>query len=172
MRAGCEARAVVGSRALAYGASLIIGLFIVWVLAAFGVGWPPAVMLGLGAVCAALAMLVAWRIGALGRDGAWTDAPLRMMRAILALPNGLMSAFGVAAAAFGVRRGKPGLVRLKLEPGSVDNLDRVIEALSAQPGLIAVDADAGSALLHAHNEDGVRIDSLKARERAAAGRAP
>lgn len=157
---------------MAYGASLIIGLFIVWVLAAFGVGWPPATMLGLGAACAALALLVAWRIDALGRDGAWSDAPLRIVRAVIALPTGLMSAFGVAAAAFGVRRGKPGLVRLKLEPGSADNLDRVIEALSAQPGLVAVDADAGSALLHAHNEDGVRLERLKALERAAAGRAP
>lgn len=157
---------------MAYGASLIIGLFIVWVLAAFGVGWPPAVMLALGAACAALGTLVAWRIGALGREGAWSDAPLRAARAILALPTGLISAFGVAAAALGVRRGKPGLVRLKLEPGSADALDRVIEALSAQPGLIAVDADAGSVLLHAHNEDGVRIERLKAVERAAAGRAP
>lgn len=155
---------------MAYGASLIIGLFVVWVLAAFGAGWPPAVMLGLGAACAALAALLAWRIGGLGREGAWTDAPLRLVRAVIALPAGAMAAFGVAASAFGVRRGKPGLVRLKLEPGAADNLDRVIEALSAQPGLVALDADAGSALLHAHNEDGVRIDTLKAR--AAAGRAP
>ena len=155
---------------MAYGASLFIGLFVVWVLAAFG-AWPPAVMLGVGAGAALLATVIAWRCGAFDREGGLADAPARMARAVMRAPAGLMAAFGIVASALGVRRAKPGLVRLKLEANSADSLDRLIEALSAQPGLIAVDADAGSALLHAHNEDGVSIARLKALERAVAGRA-
>jgi multisubunit Na+/H+ antiporter MnhE subunit len=154
---------------VAYGASLIIGLFIVWVLAAFGGGWPPAIMLGLGASAALLAGVVAARGGAFDREGAWTDAPARIARAVARFPGGLIAAFGVAATAMGARRARPGFVRLKLQGASGADLARVIETLSAQPGLVAVDADAGSALLHALHEEAVSIDALKALERSAAG---
>ncbi|MDZ4777512.1 MAG: Na+/H+ antiporter subunit E [Alphaproteobacteria bacterium] len=152
------------------GVSLIVALFVIWIAAAAG-GWPAPVTLGLGAAAVAIAGGVAARIGAFDRETArgYARSVTTFAYALARWPKGLASAFAVVASACGVRRARAGYVRLKLETGNHNALADVIEALSAKPGVIVVDADAGSVLAHAFDEEAVDVAQLKTIERRAAG---
>jgi len=153
-----------------YGAGIIIGVLAVWVCAAFGGGWPPGVMLVLGAAVAALVALAAARMGALDREGArlYLRSGQALANALLRWPGNMLAAFGVVSGG----AARTGFVRLKLRPADDAGLAAVIETLSARPGILVVDADAGSLLAHAMNENAVDVDALKAVETRALGRSP
>lgn len=152
---------------MTYGAGLIIGVLAVWVCAAFGGGWPPGVMLALGAVSAVLVALSAARMGALDREGArlYTRSGLSFATALTRWPGDMLAALGV----IGGGAAQSGFVRLKLRPTDDAGLATVIETLSARPGVLVVDADAGSLLAHAMNENAVDVEALKALEGRALG---
>jgi multisubunit Na+/H+ antiporter MnhE subunit len=156
---------------VAHGAGLFIGFFVVWACATLAGAWPPVITLSLGAAAALVATAAAARMGALDREGArhFTRAVIAFGVSLLRLPAAAFSALGVIAAAFGFRRPRPGYVRLKLRPHDGAALGGVVETLSAAPGLIVVDADAGSLLAHALDEEAVDIAALKSLERHAAG---
>ncbi len=156
---------------MAHGAVLFIGFFVVWACATLGGAWPPAVTLGAGAAAAAFVTALAARMGALDREGArhFARAAMSFARSVPRWPSMFLSALGVMGAAIGVRRVRPGYVRLKLRPHDSAGLAAVVEALSAAPGLLVVDADAGSLLAHALDEDAVDVATLKALERNADG---
>jgi multisubunit Na+/H+ antiporter MnhE subunit len=150
--------------------SLIVTLFAIWIAAAAAGGWPAPVTVGLGAAAVALAALVAARTGAFDREGlrGYARAATTFAYALARWPAGMASSFSVAASAFGVRAHKPGYVRLKLSADDAALAD-VVEALSATPGLVVVDADNGSVLAHAFDEESVDVDRLKKIERRAGG---
>ena len=152
------------------GVSLIVTLFAIWIAAAAAGGWPAPVTIGLGVAAVALAALVAARTGAFDREGLRGHARVAttFAYALARWPAGLASSFAVAASAFGVRAQRSGYVRLKLSADEGALAD-VVEALSATPGLVVVDADNGSVLAHAFDEGRVDVDRLKTIERRAAG---
>jgi hypothetical protein len=145
-------------------------LFVIWIAAALG-GWPAPMTLGLGAVAVAIIALLAARMGAFDRESlrGYGRSATTFAYALARWPRGLASAFAIVASAFGVRRQRAGYVRLKLESGKEAALADVVEALSATAGVIAVDADVGSVLAHAFDEDAVDVAQLKIIERRAAG---
>lgn len=156
---------------MAHGAGLFIGFFVVWACATLAGGWPPAITLGLGAFASILVVAMAGRMGGLDREGArhFTRAVAVFTLSVSRWPSSFLSALGVVATVVGVRRARAGYVRLKLSPHDGVGLAAVVEALSATPNLLAVDADAGSILAHALNEDAVDVARLKSLERRAAG---
>ncbi|KAF0171975.1 MAG: Na+/H+ antiporter subunit E [Hyphomonadaceae bacterium] len=156
---------------MAHGAGLFIGFFVVWACATLAGAWPPEITLGLGAATAALVTVFAARMVVFDREAArhFTRAAMSLALSVSRWPSALLSALGVLAAAFGLRRARSGFVRLKLSPHDGAGLAAVVEALSAAPGLLVVDADAGSLLAHALDEDAVEVATLKALERAADG---
>lgn len=158
-----------GSSRVANGASLLVGLFTVWALAAFGGAWPPAVMIALGAVAGIVTVWLAARMGVLEAPGAWLHAPSTLAMSMARLPGALFDAAGVALAALGGRRRRAGFVRIKWQAPGDARLAEAVEAVGARPGLVVVDADGGSALVHALDEEGVDIEALKAVERRVRG---
>jgi multisubunit Na+/H+ antiporter MnhE subunit len=156
---------------VAHGAGLFIGFFVIWACATLAGAWSPAITLGLGAATALTVTVAAARMGVLDREGArhFARALLAFAVSVTRWPSACLSAFGVMAAAFGLRRARSGFVRLKLRPHDGAGLAGVVETMSAAPGLVVVDADAGSLLAHALDEDAVDIATLKSLERHAAG---
>lgn len=156
---------------MAHGAGLFIGLFVIWACATLAGAWSPAITLGLGAAAASLVAVAAARMGALDREGArhFTRAAAAFALSVSRWPSALLSTLGVVATVLGAKRARPGYVRLKLQLHDGAGLASVVEALSAAPNLVVVDADAGSVLAHALNEDAVDVAKLKSLERRAAG---
>jgi len=155
--------------------SLIVGMFVIWIAAAAAGGWPAPVTLGTGALAIAGGALVAWRIGAFDREGlrGYARGATTLAYALPRFPAHLVSAFTVVSGAFGFHSARAGYVRMKLEPGGEDALGDVVGAVSAAPGALVVDADAGSVLVHAFDEATADVVALKlAERRAAGGRAP
>jgi hypothetical protein len=76
-------------------------------------------------------------------------------------PARFLAATSVAASALGVRRPRAGLVRVTLRADDDHALGRVIEALGARADLVVVDADAGSILAHAHDEESADVETLR-----------
>lgn len=151
--------------------SLIVALFAIWIAAAAAGGWPALVTVGLGVAAVAMAALVGLRTGAFDRENLRGHARVAttFAYALARWPAGLAASFAVVAAACGVRAQKAGYVRLKLGAEADDALADVVEALSATSGLIVVDADSGSVLAHAFDEDAVDVARLKTIERRASG---
>ena len=152
---------------MAHGAVLFIGCFVVWVCATLSAGWPQGISLCIGAAVSLLVAASAARMGVLDGEGTrpFTRAAISFGVSATRFPSALLSALSVAAAAFGVRRGRPGFVRLTLRPHDSVGLAAVVEALSAAPGLVVVDADVGSLLAHTLDEDGADAAKLAALER-------
>ena len=148
---------------------LFIGLFALWCLAAAGGGWPWPVIVGLGVVLVALVVWAAQRLRVADREGA---APFARFLPVAALvisraPARLFAALRVLASAVGARAKAPVFVRLKLKPAGAGGVGAVVAAMSAAPGTVVVDADAGSLLAHVLVEADVDVASMQALERAA-----
>ena len=148
---------------------LFIGLFALWCLAGAGGGWPWPVIIGFGVVLVALVVWAAQRLRIADRDSAAPFARLLPAVALVATraPVRLFAALRVLASAIGARARAPVFVRLKLKSADGAGLGAVVTAMSASPGTVVVDADAGSLLAHVLVEADVDVASMQALERAA-----
>ena len=146
---------------------LFAGLLAVWCLAASGGGWSWPVIAGLGAASAALGLWAARRLRVV--DAASVFAHVAQTAALVSAlaPRRAIDATRVLAAMLGARARAPVFVRLKLKPSSLQGGAAVIAAMSAAPGTVVVDADAGSLLAHVLAEPDVDVAGLQRLERAA-----
>lgn len=147
---------------------LYLGLFVLWLLATAAGGWPWPVAGAVGVVAIALTVWAGQRLKVADAEGA---APFARLFPVLGLmlaraPGRWRNALGVAAAALGMRARAPVFVRLKLRPADPLGAAAVVAAMSGAPGLVVVDADAGSLLAHALREPDVDVAALQTLERA------
>ena len=151
--------------------SLIVVLFAIWIAATAAGGWPAPVTLGLGALAVAAAALAGLRIGAFDRESlrGYARAATTFAYGLARWPKDAAAAVGMIASVFAGRGRRAGYVRLKLQPDSADALADVLESLSASPGVLVVDADVGSALVHVFDEAAADVATLKITEHRAAG---
>lgn len=148
---------------------LYIGLFALWMLATAAGGWPWPVAAVSGGVAMALTVWAGQRLKVADAECA---APATRALPVLGLmltraPGRWRDALGVAAMALGGRAKAPVFVRLKLRPADPVGAAAVVTAIGGAPGVVVVDADAGSLLAHALNEADVDVAALQALERAA-----
>ncbi len=148
---------------------LLIGLFAFWRLATLGGGWPWPVIAGAGAVVAVLAVWAARRLRIADAEGAAPFAHLAQTIVMMAAraPSRTLDAMRVLTTALGGRAKAPVFVRLKLKPAAPLGGAAVIAAISATPGTVVVDADAGSLLAHVLTEADVDVAAMQKLERAA-----
>jgi multicomponent Na+:H+ antiporter subunit E len=152
---------------MAYAAALITGLAALWLAlspGAFSTGW-----LVCGAAAIVVALVLAWRMRLLDREGApYLSAPgvaLLLLRRLPAIVGANLGAIG-AALAFNPKL-QPALIRLKTRAG--DGLARAtfVNTLGLTPGLLVVECSEDSVLIHALVEDDADEEELRALERQA-----
>lgn len=138
---------------MAYAAALIAGAGALWLALSpdpFSLTWLAA---GGGAI--AIVLLLAWRMKLLDREGApYFQAPGFGVFALARLGGVLRSNLALARAALSLDPGfSPALIRLKTRRG--DDFARVAFAngLAMGPGLLTVECDEDSLLIHALVED-------------------
>lgn len=148
---------------------LFVGLFAFWCLAASGGAWPWPLIAAAGAVAVALSVWAARRLRVADGEGAaaFARAPQTAALMLSRAPMRTIDAVRVLAAALGARAKAPVFVRLKLKPATPLGAASVIAAMSAAPGTVVVDADAGSLLAHVLAEADVDVAAMQALERAA-----
>lgn len=141
-----------------------------WALAG---AWPAPVAIACALLSGLLVTVLARRFGASGRTGAAlvATAPQALAFSLARTPGRWRTGLGVLLTALGARDRAPAFVRLRLRPASVRGAAAVTETLSGAPGLVVVDADAGSLLAHALIESDVAVPQLQALEQAALRRA-
>jgi multisubunit Na+/H+ antiporter MnhE subunit len=153
---------------MAYAAALIAGA------AAFWLALSPAPFaleeLIAGAVTVMLVALAGWRLGLLDREGApYLRAPgfaaLMIARAASSFGGNLRLAGALSRADMKLY---PALVRLKLRAEGDSAAAALGGAITLEPGLLAVDCDADSMLVHALVEDDADETDLRGLERLAA----
>ena len=148
---------------------LFLGLLAVSGVTALGSGWSWPMIAGLSIGASALGVVAAQRLRVAGAEGASAYAQLVQTAALLAsrTPARAMDAARVLAATVDLREKAPVFVRLKLKPASPQGTASVIAAMSAAPGTVVVDADAGSLLAHVLVEEDVDVAAMQKLERAA-----
>ena len=148
---------------------LFLGLFALWCLASAAGGWPWPVIVGLGVIVVASVVWAAQRLRIADREAAAPFARLPAIAALMAsrLPARAFAALRVLASAIGARDRAPVFVRLKLKPANAVGAGAVVAAMSAAPGMVVVDADAGSLLAHVLVEADVDVAAMQALERVA-----
>jgi multisubunit Na+/H+ antiporter MnhE subunit len=156
---------------------LYITLLVLWVAASAGGGLPLPASAAVGAVVIALAVWAAQRLNVADREGAapFANVAPALILSVTQAPARWGGALSTAASAIGGRPISPALVRLKLRSTDALGAASVVTAVTGAPGVIALDADAGSLLAHVLVEGGADVAGLQALERAAlasAGRAP
>lgn len=145
---------------MAYVAALIVGAGALWLALSpdpFSLTW-----LAAGGIAIAAVLLLAWRMRLLDREGApYFHAPGLGMFALGRLGGVVGSHLALARAALSLDpRFSPALVRLKTRRG--DDFARTVYAngLAMGPGLLTVECDEDSLLVHALVEDDAdRIDA-------------
>lgn len=152
---------------MAYAAALIAGA------AAFWLALSPAPFsldgLFAGAIAVLVATAAAWRLGLLDREGApYLRAPGLTLFLAGRAPASLGGALRLAVAlSRGDMRLYPALARFKLRRGGPASQGALAHAVTLEPGLIAVDCDEDSLLVHALVEDDTDETELAALERGA-----
>jgi multicomponent Na+:H+ antiporter subunit E len=152
---------------MAYAAALIAGA------AAFWLALSPAPFSLDGLLAGAAAILLVgvacWRLGLLDREGApYLRAPGLAMFMLARAPASLGGALRLAAALSRAdMRLYPALARFKLRSGGAASQGALANAVTLEPGLLAVDCDEDSLLVHALVEDDCDETELAALERAA-----
>ncbi len=154
---------------MAYAAALIAGAAAFW-LALSPAPFAPEELVA-GAVTAVLVALAAWRFRLLDREGApYLRAPgfaaMIISRAAPSLSGNLRLAGALSRADMKLY---PALVRLKLRTVGDSAAAALGGAITLEPGLVAVDCDADSMLVHALVEDDADEADLSGLERLAAG---
>jgi len=146
-----------------------LALFALWLAATATGGWPWPVAAAIGAVSVALTLMLGRRLKITDSEAAAPFARLAPAIGLMLsrLPGRWRDALGVAAVALGARDRQPVFVRLKLRPASALGAAATVTAMSASPGLVVVDADAGSLLAHALCEPDVDVAAMQSLERAA-----
>ncbi len=140
-------------------AAMFITLWGLWLLLAQqGLG---AQALGVSAAVSALCVIIAARLGAVGGRGVYTHA-----FQLLAFVFG--RAGTVVAGALGAMRAaiaadvtlKPALVRIKTRATTALSQAALADLISAAPGAVVVEADAGGLLVHVLDEDAIDAPAL------------
>lgn len=152
-----------------HAAAMLIGL-IAFGLFALGRGVSAetaAIAAGLAFAC----VVFAARFGGLGRTA--FSAPQLIVLALGRAGAVLRGSFATVRAAIAADVTlKPALVRVKTRPTGAFAQAAFADLMSAAPGVVVVEADADSALVHVNDEDGVdavEIGALEARVIAAVG---
>lgn len=150
-------------------AIIILGLAALWGLSSAGAGWPLALGGGLALGALAVVSALAARLGALDSESArlFTRLPGATVLSVLQAPARIRAALRVIRTALGARSRAPVFVRLKLRPATPAGVGSVVTAMSAAPGAVVVDADAGSLLAHVLAEGDVDVAAMQRLERAA-----
>jgi multisubunit Na+/H+ antiporter MnhE subunit len=152
-----------------HAAAMLIGLFLIGVLAA-GRGFAPDVLIAVGGVALAC-VLFSWRFDGIARGafGAPQLAWLALSRTG-AVVRGALTTMRAAIAADVTL--KPALVRVRTRATAPFVKAALAELMSAAPGVVVVEADVDSALIHVNDEDAVDaadIGALEARVIGALG---
>jgi multisubunit Na+/H+ antiporter MnhE subunit len=140
-------------------AAMFITLWGLWLLLAQqGVG-PQA--LGVGAGVAAACVIVAARLGALSGRGAYAHAPHLIGFAAGRAGVVVAGALGAVRAAIAADVTlKPALVRIKTRAQTALSQAALADLISAAPGAVVVEADAGGLLVHVLDEDAIDAPAL------------
>ena len=140
-----------------HAASLLTGLWIIWLLATGG--WRSNEDLAISGLAALCCVVFAWRAG--GVSGALSRAPAAALRAISrigAVFSGALSTMRAAIAADVTLR--PALVPVKSRARRPNQRAAFGAMISATPGMAVVDVDPDGLLVHVLNEDAVDADDL------------
>ncbi len=152
-----------------HAAAMLIGLFLFGVLVA-GRGFAPDVMIAVAAIAFAC-VLISARFGGIARGafGAPQLAWLALSRTG-AVVRGALTTMRAAIAADVTLN--PALVRVRTRANDPFAKAALAELMSAAPGVVVVEADTDSALIHVNDEDAVDaadIGALEARVIGALG---
>jgi multisubunit Na+/H+ antiporter MnhE subunit len=153
---------------MAYAAALIAGAAAFWL----ALSPAPFSLDGLlaGAIAIVLVVLAAWRLGLLDREGApYLRAPGLAALLIQRAPDSLSGAIRLSALLSRAdMRLYPALARFKLRAGGPAAQGALAHAVGLEPGLLAVDCDEDSLLVHTLIEDDADETELARLERDAA----
>lgn len=150
---------------------LTLAFFALWLAASTTGGWSWAVAGAVGAVGVTFALVLGSRLKVVDAEAAGPFAHFASVLGLMLMrtPGRMRDAAAVAALAVGARRKAPVFVRLKLRPADPLAASAAICAMSSAPGLVVVDADAGSLLAHALCEGDVDVADMQKLERHALG---
>lgn len=156
---------------MAYAAALIAGAAAFWLAlspAPFGLDGLLA-----GGIAILLVVAASWRLGLLDREGApYLRAPWLGVFLVRRAPDSLSGAVRLSVALSRAdMRLYPALARFKLRAGGPAAQGALAHAVSLEPGLLAVDCDEDSMLVHALVEDDADETELARLERDAAAAA-
>jgi multisubunit Na+/H+ antiporter MnhE subunit len=139
----------MGRALMIHAASMLAGLAIVWLVLSLSL---ERAELAAGAVSVSCSALIAHLLGCLDREAApYLGLARRAPLAVQRLPAVLRESLRAMGAVFSPL--KPGLVRMRTRPASDIARASVARALSASPGLLVVEADDDTLLLHVNDED-------------------
>jgi multicomponent Na+:H+ antiporter subunit E len=149
---------------MGYAAALIAGAAALWLTLSpdpFSMAWAVS-----GAAVIAVTLGLAFRMKLLDREGApYMHAPGAALFLLRRAPAMIGANLSLLTGALALDpKARPGLLRLKTRPG--DDLARglFVNSLAMTPGLIAVDVDEDSILIHALDEDDADEEELRAAE--------
>jgi multicomponent Na+:H+ antiporter subunit E len=152
---------------MAYAAALIAGAAAFWL----ALSPAPFSLDGLlaGGIAIVLVLAMSWRLGLLDREGApYLRAPGLAAFMVQRAPDSLSGALRLSAALSRAdMRLYPALARFKLRAGGPAAQGALAHAVGLEPGLLAVDCDEDSLLVHALVEDDADETELAHLERAA-----
>lgn len=152
-----------------HAAAMLTGLFLLGVLFA-GRGFAPDLLIALGGIALACVVISA-RFGGIARAafGAPQLGWLALTRTGAVLRGALTTVRAAIAADVTLN---PALVRIRTRAADPFAKAALAELMSAAPGVVVVEADVDSALVHVNDEDGVDaadIGALEARVIGALG---
>lgn len=142
-----------------HAATLLIGLWVVWLVLTQGWSTPEiAIGGGVALLCAAISA----RLGGIGRGGrAFAYAPRLILLALGRTRAVLSGAFSTLRAGLaGDVTLQPALVRVRLRPASDFTRAALADLISAAPGAVVVEADADGLLVHVLDEEAIEAADL------------
>ncbi len=142
-----------------HAATILIGLWMVWLLLTQGWSAPD---IAIGAGVALLCVAISARLGGVGGGGrAFAYAPRLIFLALGRVRAVLSGAFSTLRAGLaGDVTLQPALVRVRLRPSSDFARAALADMISAAPGAVVVEADADGLLVHVLDEEAIEAADL------------
>ncbi|HVY85015.1 MAG TPA: Na+/H+ antiporter subunit E [Caulobacterales bacterium] len=156
-------------------AAMLVAMWAVWLL--LTQRWTSLEMLAAAGGVALACVLIAARLGVVGGRGAFAAAPRLLMLAVTRSGSVVAGALSTLRSALAADvRLKPALVRVRTRSSSALAQAAFADLISATPGVVVVEADPDSLLVHVLQEDaidGLALSQLETRVIGALdGRAP